>query len=419
MRYVLIIADGGAIARADQSEQSEQLDQADLFNVLERAHTPALDAMGRLGRVGLAETRVAGAGSFGRGALALLGVPSHAAAGASDALLRAAAMRESHPGIDLHPGDAVLRIGLVRVSADDSEGLMIGGTEQGVIEPAEHSALFDDLCDHWRGAGLLGDGVEIVRTPAGERLLIVRPDDGQSAPCFVGVEMIEPGSIIGEPWVEHLPDGGRAGDAEMLCALITESRRFLAEHAVNSARTEQGLDAVNLAWFDDAGFMADGDVSGHLGEQPAAFIDDAGADGSASLGSGLCALLGVTPVRASGADLVEQIGSSRDSLAIVLASSGIEAIDDGLVAPLINRFAGEPVERVTDADDASWRVERVARVRAPVGVAGCDLSARMMTASTDARQSRIFIQNRAERRGEPAGLLESVAFADDIVVLDS
>ncbi len=389
MRYFIIIADGQQLVgdRSLETDQPERSDLgADLFAALADAHTPALDAMGRLGKVGLAATHAAGANSYGRGAFALLGAPAPVVSVVSDALLDAAGS-----GVPLEPGDAVLRVGFVRVSPDDADGLLIGTESRaltgdrkanGLVSGTnEYAALFDDLAAYWREAGTLTDPFEIVRTSSGGRLLIRRAAHAGDQPSFEGVELIDPATITGEPWIEHLPDGGRKGDAELLCALITESRRFLADHPINAARAEQGLDAINLAWFWDAGTMPASGFNGLNPSEITAFVDGA-ADPDLrtrqpglceGLCEGLCALLGVEPTHGTalnaGADLADAITASETPIVLVLTRRDAEGIDADIVAPVLARLTGEPIDRVADADDAPWRV-LVAVSHDPAGADG-------------------------------------------------
>ena len=385
MRYFIIIADGQQLVgdRSLETGQSERSGLgADLFAALADAHTPALDAMGRLGKVGLAATHAAGANSHGRGAFALLGAPAPVVSVVSDALLDAAGS-----GVPLEPGDAVLRVGFVRVSPDDADGLLIGTESRaltgdrkanGLVSGTnEYAALFDDLAAHWREAGTLTDPFEIVRTSSGGRLLIRRAAHAGDQPSFEGVELIDPATITGEPWIEHLPDGGRKGDAELLCALITESRRFLADHPINAARAEQGLDAINLAWFWDAGTMPASGFNGLNPSEITAFVDGAADPEPCTqrpgLCEGLCALLGVKPTQGiapdAGADLADAITAAETPIVLVLTRRDAEGIDANIVAPLLARLAGEPIDRVADADDAPWRV-LVAVSHDPAGAEG-------------------------------------------------
>ena len=378
MRYMLVITDGEAVLNG-----ADAADGHDLFDALDGAETPALDAMGRLGRVGVAATSPSGVCSFAHGVLSLLGYGPESIASLSPAVIDAAATGE-----ELGDGDWVVRMGLVSVSDEDGEGLMhgYGSASEPASGPAsddETRAVFDDLIAHWRETdGARTERVKIVGTGS-ERLLIDR-DHAAQGPGYAGVEMVDPGSIVGERWVEHLPDGGAPkGPAAFLCGLISESRHFLAEHPVNAARREQGLGTVNLAWAWDAG------CAGGLGALPPRVRTGAGVEASAAggvsivtdceRGVGLARLIGCphTLVTDPGGLLdavgpgVGETGSGEGGvgLVVVLTDRGIEAVDREVVGPLLALLSGRATGELEDVDGALWRV-LVAVSHDPVGASG-------------------------------------------------
>ncbi len=349
MRYVLVIADGSALASEGE----------DLYAALDAAETPALDAMGRLGKVGIASP--AGGPSYVRGVLTLMGVQRDRIATVSDAVAEAAGA-----GVPLAPGDAAVRLGLVRVSPDDADGLLLGGCDDC---PEEARALFDDLVAHWRDGGLLDDA-EIAGSGA-ERLLIVRAGAHSGGrDLFAGVETVPPQAIRGEAWVEHLPDAGHARDSRMLCELISASRHFLAGHPVNTVRNEQGLDPINLAWAWDPGVMPD--LASETLDEAVRNARWCIAEGSGS-GAGLCALLKVDTMRAPIDGLAPALLAGVESqdgptLSVAIVRTDAPTLDASVVHPLLEGLAGCPLAVIGDLDDAPWRLQ-VAVSHDPGGLA--------------------------------------------------
>lgn len=214
--------------------------ELDGLTPLRAAATPHLDRVARMGRVGRASTTPVGmsAGSDVC-SMCLLGydpVKFHT----GRAPLEAAAM-----GLATGPGDWILRVNLVSVSGDGDggEGRMLDHAGGGVPS-AEARALFDDLVAHWREAapGLMR-GLSV--THGVEYRGIAVDSSGRS---YRGVETVPPHNIPGEPWSDHLPDGGADGAAERLCELIGLSHGYLSAHPINRARAEQGLRPANMAW---------------------------------------------------------------------------------------------------------------------------------------------------------------------------
>lgn len=371
MRYMLVITDGEAVLHG-----ADAADGHDLFDALDGAETPGLDAMGRLGRVGVAATSPGGMCSFAHGVLSLLGYGPETIASLSPAVIDAAATGE-----DLGDGDWVVRVGLVSVSDEDGEGLMHG---HGPASDDETRAVFDDLIARWRETGgVRMERVKIVGT-GGERMLIDRGQEAQG-PGYAGVEMVDPDSIVGERWVEHLPDGGaRGGPAAFLCGLISESRHFLAEHPVNAARREQGLGAVNLAWAWDAG-SAGGLVALPHRVRTGGGVERGPVGGvrivtDCDRGVGLARLMGCPHTRvadplgltaaAVGPGPGEAgLGTAGTELTVVLTDRGIEAVDREIVGPLLEALSGRATGELEDVDDALWRV-LVAVSHDPVGASG-------------------------------------------------
>ena len=365
MRYVLIIANGARLF--DPSAAA-----AGLHAALNSAATPALDAIGRLGKVGLARTRIGGADSFGRGALAVLGCDENEVRHLSDSALDAARDAQVTNADPASGPVSVLRVHLVSVSPDDADGLMIApdvlttspsishgdSVDRDAVRTDESAALLGDLIAHWRDEGLLADGARVVmpgpdgpHAPAGATLIVPhQPGDGQSfGPRFVDVELVDPSEIEGEPWIEHLPDGGRADDAEYLCRLITASRLCLADHPINTARSEQALDPINLAWFTDAGVLDE--LASPFPSEVICFTDSDFAEGG-----GLLHLLGLGATRVEPDAAVDAIARADAPIVLAMTHREIEAIDTDLIGPLIERLAGRHIAELDSLDDESWRL---------------------------------------------------------------
>lgn len=234
MKYVIVIPDGAA---------DVPLDELDGSTPLEAAATPNLDRLALSGRVGTAATTPPG---FGAGSdvcsMSLLGCdPARHHTGRAP--LEAAAM-----GLEMGPGDWVLRINLVSITGvpgdPDAGGVMLDHSG-GQIPGAEARALMEDLAAHWSAAAPeLARGLRVVHGVEYRGVVI----DGAGL-GYAGVETVPPHQIPGEPWAEHLPDGGASGAAERLCDLMALSHAFLEDHPINRARVEQGLRAANMAWL--------------------------------------------------------------------------------------------------------------------------------------------------------------------------
>ncbi|MEM7621736.1 MAG: 2,3-bisphosphoglycerate-independent phosphoglycerate mutase [Planctomycetota bacterium] len=234
MKYVIVIADGAA---------DFPVDALGGLTPLRAAATPHLDKLARAGRVGTARTTPPG---FGAGSdvcsMSLLGYDPEVYH-TGRAPLEAAAM-----GIDTNASDWILRVNLVSVTGEpgvvDGNGVMIDHAG-GAIPSDEARALFDDLAAHWRAvAPGLNEGISLSH---GVEYRGVAVD--QSGRSYEGVESAPPHEVPGEPWAEHLPDGGRGDAAARLCELIGLSHVFLSGHPINVARVEQGLRPANMAWI--------------------------------------------------------------------------------------------------------------------------------------------------------------------------
>jgi hypothetical protein len=317
VRFILLILDGDALG-------------PDPLDALERASTPHLDRLAAGGRVG---AFVPAAPTFAGGLLTLLGGDPACGAFASTSLLRASAL-----GVDPGPGGWVLRASLVSVSEDDR------GPMHAPIEPSpeERRVLFADLLAHWREAiPEAARGLEFCEDGSG--WLVV----DRSGASFAGTELVDPALCEGSAWVEHLPDGGGPGSGERLCALISASRFFLADHPVNAARIEHAMPPANLAWFWDAGHA--GAIRGALGPDAPARGARLFADAPSAVGLARLLDLETEPVGDFDSLARRMLGADASIVAGVL-STGVEEADGRLIGPLVETLGG------TEDREAPWRV---------------------------------------------------------------
>ena len=233
MKYAVVIPDGAADA---------PLRELDGLTPLAAAHTPNLDRIAKAGRVGTAATTPGGmAAGSDVCSMSLLGFDPFVHH-TGRAPLEAAAM-----GLETEPGDWILRVNLVSVTGQpgvmDGNGVLLDHAGGG-IPSSEARVLFDDLAAHLASeAPRVLDG---LRLHHGVEYRGVAVDPSRRD--YHGVETLPPHEIPGEPWERHLPDGGSAGVADRLCALIGLSHAFLDAHPLNTARRDQGLRPANMAW---------------------------------------------------------------------------------------------------------------------------------------------------------------------------
>ena len=249
---MIVIPDGAA---------DYPVDELDGLTPLQAAATPHLDRLARSGRVGTVSTTPPG---FGAGSdvcsMCLLGYdPARYHTGRAP--LEAAAM-----GLETAPGDWICRVNLVSVSGEpgDDSGQMLDHSGGGI--PSEEArVLLEDLAAFWSAeAPDLMAGLRVIHGVEYRGVAI-----DSSGREYAQVETVPPHEIPGEPWAEHLPDGGSGDAAERLCALMSLSHGFLADHAINRHRVEQGLRPANMAWVWGQGTAAElpafGEVYGFRG----------------------------------------------------------------------------------------------------------------------------------------------------------
>lgn len=314
MRYVIVIIDGQPLADEDGG----------LWAALDRAATPHLDRLCEKGRVGLVTTTPMQRPSLGTGLLTLLGRDAPSIACVSPALLRAAGSGE-RPG----PGDWVMRLGLVSVAPGDDEGPMLACEP---LSREEADAVVGDLVAHWREA-CPGHTERMNLRRDGAGWLLIDHD----GPDYSMVETSPPEHAVGEPWVEHLPDGGNKAASDRLCDLIGESWRFLPSHPVNLARAEQGLAPTNLAWVWDAGNAAGLSTRESALPPPA---DRAHVYTQHTEATGAARLIGLETAPAEFESLADTIAASTREVVVAVVGGGIELVDRDLIGPLVDALGG-------------------------------------------------------------------------------
>ncbi len=232
VKYVIIIPDGAA---------DLPLDELDGRTPFEAAHTPNLQRLAAMGRVGRAFTTPV---DFEAGSdvcsMSLLGYdPAKYHTGRAP--LEAAAL-----GLELSPKDWIFRLNFVTTGEPGTpdDGLMLDHSA-GAISNAEARVLVKDLVAYWREkAPTLVEKVTL--TPGVSYRNILVDSSGRS---YKEVVTTPPHAIPREPWGEHLPVGGAAGESDVLRTLMTLSARVLATHEVNLARRAQGLRPATMAWL--------------------------------------------------------------------------------------------------------------------------------------------------------------------------
>ncbi len=245
MKYVVIIADGGA------DFPIEQLGGRTPF---EAAHTPHLDALARAGRVGRAVTTPPGwAAGSDVCSMCLLGYDPRTYH-TGRAPLEAAAL-----GLDLGEGDWIFRLNFVTVGEPGTpdDGLMLDHSA-GAISNAEARQLAEGLVGHWRlHEPALAADLRLTPGVSYRNILVdVSANRPGSEPRDYGALITAPPhEIPRQPWARHVPTP-RAGSgqparlaADILCRLMELARVYLPTHPVNAARIAAGKRPANMAWI--------------------------------------------------------------------------------------------------------------------------------------------------------------------------
>ncbi|MGN6506028.1 MAG: cofactor-independent phosphoglycerate mutase [Tepidisphaeraceae bacterium] len=216
MKYAIIIPDGAA---------DDPLVQLGGKTPLEAAKTPNMDAVARQGVVGTARTVPEG---FESGSdvctMSLLGYDP-AVYHTGRAPLEAAAQK-----IPLTPSDWVFRCNLVTVI----DGIMKDHSSGGISD-ADARVLLAEVAQ-----GIRDQDFRLYAGVSYRNLLVYtgqKPFDVTTKP---------PHEMLDEPIAAYLP---RGTGADVLNEIISESAKRLAEHPINVARRERGLNPATQAWL--------------------------------------------------------------------------------------------------------------------------------------------------------------------------
>lgn len=244
MKYVIVIADGGA---------DFPIDALGGITPFEAAHTPHIDALARSGRVGRAVTTPPG---FSAGSdvcsMCLLGYdPARYHTGRAP--LEAAAL-----GLKLGAKDWIFRVNLVTVgeAGTPDHGLMLDHSA-GAISNAEALPLVQGLMEHWRlHEPRLAADLALTPGVSYRNILIDSSGNrGENGRDYGSVLTFPPHEFPRQPWVAHAPSSkpgsGAAGEeaAQIVCRLMELARVYLPTHPVNAARIAAGKRPANMAWI--------------------------------------------------------------------------------------------------------------------------------------------------------------------------
>lgn len=227
MKYLVILADGLA---------DEPLEQLGGQTVVMAARTPNIDALCRQSAVGLLHTvpdtlhpgsEVANMSIMGYDA---------AACYQGRGVLEAASM-----GVEIFPGDLVMRCNLV-----SAEGDVLLNHSGGHISTPEAAELIDALNDAFADSR-----TRFHKGVSYRHVLVVKGGQG-------GIRFVPPHDVPGAKLSDIMPSG--AADHEtlhLLQDLIGRSRALLEAHPVNQRRKAAGKSMANLIWPWSAGFKPD------------------------------------------------------------------------------------------------------------------------------------------------------------------
>lgn len=241
MKYVIIIADGGA---------DKPIDELGGRTPFEAARTPHMDELTRLGRVGTAVTTPPGyAAGSDVCSMCLLGYDPRTYH-TGRAPLEAAAL-----GLDLRPADWIFRVNLVTVGAEGTpdDGLMLDHSA-GAISNAEARELVTGLMEFWRRhePALCA---ELALTPgvSYRNILVDSSGNHTGGRTYGGMTTAPPHEIPRRPWREHAPaaqaGSASAAGAAVLNRLMSLSAEYLPAHPVNAARAARGQRVANMVWI--------------------------------------------------------------------------------------------------------------------------------------------------------------------------
>lgn len=268
MKYLLVLADGMA---------DNKINALDNKTPLQYAKTPNMDKLARTSLIGKVQTVPPGYPPGSDVAnLSVMGYnPQKYYTGRSP--LEAVSM-----DIDLGKDDLAFRCNLVTLSDEaDYSAKTMWDYSAGEISSAESSQLIDSI-----NKGL---GTDIIKFYAGisYRHLMVW-ENGLGKSC----KLTPPHDISSRLISNYLPSGN---DGAVLLDMMKKSYKILAEHPINIARKEKGLNPANSLWFWGEGSRPRLDSFKDKYELKASVV----AAVDLVRGIGICA--GMTPVTVEGA----------------------------------------------------------------------------------------------------------------------
>lgn len=222
MKYIVVLGDGMA---------DEPLEILDNRTPLEAADTPELDRLSKLSELGLVYTIPEGMNPGSDTAnLSVLGYnPKQYYTGRSP--LEALSI-----GVPMKQTDIAIRCNIVTLSEEDvpyeertivdHSSSEIGTADATVLLEAVRAELGDEIFQYYVGTSY-------------RHLLIW--DQGEA------VELTPPHDVLGQKAGEYLPKEAR------LREMMVKSYEILANHPINIARKEKGLNPANSIWFWGAG----------------------------------------------------------------------------------------------------------------------------------------------------------------------
>ena len=355
MKYLLVIPDGAA----DEPQAS-----LDGRTPLEAARTPAMDALAARGRVGRADH-----------------VPPSLPPGSEVACMSLvgydpltyftgrAPVEAAAQGITLGPADWAVRCNLVSIAADGGQPVMEDFTAGHVSSEEARQLLTAVQAGLAADFPALADTWQFVPGVSYRNLLLYRGGESPGAsPLGSDLRTVPPHDLMDKPVDDAFP---RGTGSRLLTEVMAASRRWLANHPVNTARLAAGHKAATHVWLWGAG------------KAPAMppFTELYGVSGTMITGvdllRGLAALAGWNRREVAGAtgyldtDYAAKAQAAREELdkadlvcvhveAPDEAShqgdtaekiKAIERIDELIVAPLVNHLATRGEHRVLICPD--------------------------------------------------------------------
>jgi phosphoglycerate mutase (EC 5.4.2.1) len=227
MKYLIILADGLA---------DEPMPELDNQTVVMAAHTPNIDELCRRSVCGMLKTVPDSLHPGSEVAnMSIMGFDAEKCY-QGRGVLEAAAM-----GIDILPGDLVMRCNLVCVSGNhlvNHSGGHISTHEAGLLIDALNESMGDDTVQFHKGVSY-------------RHVLVVKGG-------LTGIDFTPPHDVPGALIADVMPRCHNNNPTfKLITALMQESRRILENHPVNLARKANGKYPANMIWPWSAGYKPD------------------------------------------------------------------------------------------------------------------------------------------------------------------